>query len=73
VDGDENITYSAKVPSVVTKINVTAGQHVSKGTILAELDAKCNESTIGDAPKNNMNWLNTMYDKRKELWDQNSW
>jgi membrane fusion protein (multidrug efflux system) len=70
VDGDENITYSAKLPSVVTKINVTAGQHVTKGTILAELDAKATKAQL-ETTKKQYELAKTMYDKRKQLWDQN--
>lgn len=69
VDGDENITYSAKVPSVVTKINVKVGQHVSKGTILAELDTKVSKAQL-EALKKQYELVKTLYEKRKELWDQ---
>jgi membrane fusion protein (multidrug efflux system) len=69
VDGDENITYSAKVPSVVTRINVKVGQRVSKGTILAELDTKMSKAQL-DALKKQYELVNTLYEKRKELWDQ---
>ena len=40
VDADENVSYTAKVPSVVNRINVKTGEHVSEGQVLAELDAK---------------------------------
>jgi RND family efflux transporter MFP subunit len=69
VDGDENITYSAKVPSVVTKINVKVGQRVSKGQILAELDTKVPKSQL-EALKKQYELVKTVYEKRKELWDQ---
>ncbi len=69
VDGDENITYSAKVPSVVTKINVKVGQHVSKGSILAELDTKVSKAQL-DALKKQYELVKVLYEKRKELWDQ---
>jgi membrane fusion protein (multidrug efflux system) len=69
VDGDENITYSAKVPSSVTKINVKVGQRVSKGTILAELDTKATKAQL-ETTKKQYELAKTMYEKRKELWDQ---
>lgn len=69
VDGDENITYSAKVPSVITKINVKIGQRVSKGTILAELDAKFSKAQL-EALKKQYELVKIIYEKRKELWDQ---
>lgn len=69
VDGDENITYSAKVPSVVTKINVKVGQRISKGQVLAELDTKISKAQL-EASKKQYELVKTMYEKRKELWDQ---
>ncbi len=69
VDGDENITYSAKVPSVVTKINIKVGQRVSKGQILAELDTKVSKAQL-EGLKKQYEMANTVYEKRKELWDQ---
>jgi membrane fusion protein, multidrug efflux system len=69
VDGDENITYNAKVPSVVSKINVKVGQHVSKGTVLAELDAKVQKAQL-ESLKKQYELVKTLYEKRKELWDQ---
>lgn len=69
VDGDENITYSSKVPSVVTKINVKVGQRVSRGQILAELDTKVSKAQL-ESLKKQYELANTVYEKRKELWDQ---
>lgn len=69
VDGDENITYSAKVPSIVTKINVKVGQNVTTGTILAELDTKIMKAQL-DVVKKQYELVKTVYEKRKELWDQ---
>lgn len=69
VDGDENITYSSKVPSSVTKINVKVGQRVSKGQILAELDTKVSKAQL-ESLKKQYELANTVYEKRKELWDQ---
>jgi membrane fusion protein (multidrug efflux system) len=69
VDGDENITYSAKVPSVVTKINVKVGQNVRAGQIMAELDTKVAKAQLESAQKQ-YELANTVYEKRKALWDQ---
>jgi RND family efflux transporter MFP subunit len=69
VDGDENITYSAKVPSIVTKINVKNGQNITTGTILAELDTKIVKAQM-DVVKKQYELVKTLYEKRKELWDQ---
>lgn len=70
VDADENVSYTAKVPSVVNKINVKTGDHVSEGQVLAELDAKTVKAQI-ESIKKNWEFVNTMYEKQKALWDQN--
>jgi membrane fusion protein (multidrug efflux system) len=69
VDGDENITYSAKVPSVVTRILVKAGDRVGPGQILANLDGSVLLAQL-DALKKSYELVNTLYEKRKALWDQ---
>ncbi|MES2691145.1 MAG: biotin/lipoyl-binding protein, partial [Bacteroidota bacterium] len=69
VDGDENITYSAKAPSVVTRINVKVGNKVSAGQVLAELDGNIIKAQL-DALKKQYELANLTYEKRKALWDQ---
>ena len=69
VDGDENITYSAKVPSAVKRVNVKVGDRVSAGQILAELDADVVKSQI-ETLKKGLELANTVYEKRKSLWEQ---
>lgn len=69
VDGDENITYSAKAPSVVTRINVKVGDHVSAGKVLAELDGNIVKAQL-EALKKQYELANTLFEKRKALWDQ---
>jgi len=70
VDADENVSYTAKVPSVVNRINVKTGEHVSEGQVLAELDAKPIKAQL-DALRKSYELANTMYEKQKSLWDQN--
>lgn len=69
VDGDENITYSAKVPSAVKRVNVKVGDRVSAGQILAELDADVVKSQI-ETLKKGLELATTVYEKRKSLWEQ---
>lgn len=69
VDGDENITYSAKAPSVVTRINVKVGNKVNAGQVLAELDGNIVKAQL-DALKKQYELANLTYEKRKTLWDQ---
>lgn len=69
VDGDENITYSAKVPAVVKRVNVKAGDRVSAGQVLVELDADVVKAQI-ETLKKGLELANTVYEKRKTLWEQ---
>lgn len=69
VDGDENITYGAKVPAVVSKIYVKVGDRVSAGQVLAELDNKNVKANL-DALKKSFELVNTLYEKRRALWEQ---
>ncbi len=69
VDGDENITYGAKVPAAVSRIYVKAGDRVKAGQIMAELDNANVKANI-DALKKTYELASTVYEKRKALWDQ---
>jgi membrane fusion protein (multidrug efflux system) len=69
VDADENVTISPEAAGVVSIINVKAGDEVTKGQVLAELDAKVIQQTIAEF-QNALDLANTMYSKQKTLWDQ---
>lgn len=69
VDGDENISYTSKVPGSVMRINVKAGQRVSAGQVLVELDSKAQKAQL-ESMKKQFELVNTLYEKRKVLWDQ---
>lgn len=69
VDGDENITYSAKVPGTISRINIKVGQRVSAGQVLAEIDSKPLQLQLA-AMQKQAELVNTFYEKRKQLWDQ---
>lgn len=69
VDGDENIAVSAEVPGTVNKINVKVGDHVTKGSVLAELDNQTYLKSL-DELQNAREFANTLYLKQKSLWDQ---
>ncbi len=69
VDADENVAVSAEAPGTITKINVKAGDKVSKGSVLAELDVASSLKGIEES-QNTLDFAKTMYDKRKALWDQ---
>jgi membrane fusion protein, multidrug efflux system len=69
IDGDENVAVSSEMMGKVIKVNVNPGDKVSKGTILAELDAAAIQKGIEEA-ENQYDFLNTVYLKQKSLWDQ---
>ncbi|MEI6575366.1 MAG: efflux RND transporter periplasmic adaptor subunit [Bacteroidota bacterium] len=69
VDGDENIGVNAKMPGVVSRVYVKVGDHVSKGQILAELEAETTKKQL-DQMKDQLAFVTTLYNKQKNLWDQ---
>jgi membrane fusion protein, multidrug efflux system len=69
VDGDENIMVSPKMGGTVTKVNVSVGQHVSKGQILAEIDNETIKAQLADV-KNSYELAKDLYNRQKSLWEQ---
>ena len=69
VDADENVAVSAEMPGTITKINVKAGDEVSKGQVLAETDARAMQQALSDL-QTNLDLVNQLYEKQKALWDQ---
>jgi RND family efflux transporter MFP subunit len=69
VDGNENIAVSPRTPGVVSRILVVEGDHVTKGQILAELDAEVLKQQLNDL-NTQLGFVTELYNKQKELWDQ---
>ena len=69
VDADENVSLSTEIPGTITKINVHVGDVVSKGQVLAETDSRAISQSIADL-QTNIDLVNQMYEKQKNLWDQ---
>ena len=69
VDADQNINVSAKIPGLVTNVNVKEGDVVHSGQVLAEIDDQLIKQNI-DEVKNSWELANTIYEKQKNLWDQ---
>ncbi|HNZ42289.1 MAG TPA: efflux RND transporter periplasmic adaptor subunit [Bacteroidales bacterium] len=69
VDGDDNVSVSAKNVGVITSINVKEGQRVSKGQLLATLDAQILYTTLRDM-ETQLEFVNDLYIRQKNLWDQ---
>ena len=69
VDAEENVAVSTEMPGTITKINVSVGNEVNKGDVLAETDARVIYQSIADLQVNS-DMVNQMYEKQKKLWDQ---
>lgn len=69
VEGDEDVVLSAKTPGTVTSVNVKAGDHVTKGQVLATLDDQIMQKAIAEV-QNELNLVTTLYNRQKNLWDQ---
>ncbi len=69
VDADENVTINPETAGVVTKMNVKAGDEVSKGQVLAELDGKVLQQGIAEL-QSSLDLSTELYTKQKSLWDQ---
>jgi membrane fusion protein (multidrug efflux system) len=69
VDGDEDVNLSSEMPGNVTSVNVKAGDHVSKGQVLATVDDRTIKQNL-DAMKAQHDMAEIMYNKQKNLWDQ---
>lgn len=69
VDADESVYISSGIPGTITKINVKVGNQVTKGTVLAETDARATQQQIADL-QTNLDLANQVYEKQKNLWEQ---
>ncbi len=69
VDGDENVSVSARGMGVVLSVNVEEGQKVTKGQLLAILDAQVLYATLADM-ENQLVFVLDIYNRQKNLWDQ---
>ncbi len=68
--GDENVLATNQVPGIVQTIQVQTGQRVSKGQVLATLDAATAEHQI-EAMMPQLTLLKSVYEKQQKLWAQN--
>ncbi|MFC5271227.1 efflux RND transporter periplasmic adaptor subunit [Adhaeribacter terreus] len=69
VDFEQNVMVSARVPGVLTSLRVNRGDRVSKGQILATIDASVLDLNIAEL-KSSVDLARTVYNKQKNLWDQ---
>jgi RND family efflux transporter MFP subunit len=69
VESDNNILVSAKSMGVITRVNVTEGQQVSKGQVLAQIDNSVIERSI-EGMESQLELATSVYERQKNLWDQ---
>jgi membrane fusion protein (multidrug efflux system) len=70
ITGDENVLAAPQAPGTVKNILVQSGQRVSKGQVLATLDAAVVEQQIA-AMQPQITLLKSVYEKQTALWAQN--
>lgn len=70
IDGEENVNVSTATGGIIQSILVKEGQQVSKGQVLAKIDALVIEQQIKDL-ENSLTFATDVYNKQKALWDQN--
>lgn len=70
VEADENVSVSSQTPGIITRINVKAGDEVSKGQVLAETDISALNQQIADL-ETNYALAKQAFTKQQNLWKQN--
>ncbi|RKR82726.1 RND family efflux transporter MFP subunit [Mucilaginibacter gracilis] len=69
IDAQDNVTAYPQSAGTIIAINVKAGDHVSKGEVLAQLDNSVLKQNILQAQAQ-AELANTVYQRQKNLWDQ---
>ena len=69
VRSDQSVSLYPESPGRIARVNVRAGQNVSAGTVLVELDNQVMKSSLAEV-KTQLELAQTLYDKQKRLWDQ---
>lgn len=69
VDATENVQVNSEAAGVIKKIFVQAGQNVSKGQILAQIDDAVIRQNIAQV-QTQLDLANIVYKRQQNLWDQ---
>ncbi|UOE36416.1 efflux RND transporter periplasmic adaptor subunit (plasmid) [Hymenobacter monticola] len=69
VDFDQNATVGARAAGTLTSVRVQRGDHVSKGQVLATVDAGVLDANIAEL-RTRLDLTKTIYDKQASLWKQ---
>ena len=69
IDAQDNVMAYSQSAGVITAINVRAGDHVSKGQVLVQLDNSVLKAQHAQA-QTQVNLNQTLFERQKNLWDQ---
>lgn len=69
IDAQDNVMAYPQSTGTITAIYVKAGQHVSRGQVLAQLDNSVLNQDMAQA-ETQVNLNRTLYQRQKNLWDQ---
>ncbi|RWY54191.1 efflux RND transporter periplasmic adaptor subunit [Mucilaginibacter gilvus] len=69
IDAQDNVTAYPQSPGTIVSLNAKPGQHVSRGQVLAQLDASVLHQQIAQTEAN-VDLQKTIYQRQKNLWDQ---
>ncbi len=70
VESDNNVLIAPQSSGIVKKIHVNAGNKVTKGQLLAELDGSVLESSIAEV-ENGLKLAETIFERQQRLWKKN--
>jgi RND family efflux transporter MFP subunit len=70
VESDNNVLVAPQSSGIVKKIHVNAGNRVTKGQLLAELDGSILESGIAEV-ENGLKLAAIIFERQQRLWDKN--
>jgi len=70
VESDNNVLVAPQSSGVVKKIHVQAGNKITKGQLLVELDGAILESSIAEV-ENGLMLANTIFERQQRLWNKN--
>lgn len=69
IESDNNIMVAPQASGIVKKIHVSAGNRVTQGQLLAELDGTILESSIAEV-ENGLALAKTIFERQQRLWDK---
>lgn len=70
VDSKDNVNVNAEVPGVIKSVDVSVGDRVHSGQVLARLDDQVVRDQLAQMT-NQLSFVKNIYDKQTNLWKQN--